>query len=79
MKKPGRLKLWVLFPAEDAPGKRGVQRAKMMVDKGAEAIVIASCISRGNPIGYPCPNFSQIKESIIRTIGASIKIIDWTH
>lgn len=33
-------------------GKKAVTRAKMMVDRGAEAIVFASCMKNGNPIGY---------------------------
>ncbi len=61
------------------PGKRAVSRAKMMVERGAEAIVIASCISKGNPIGVPCPHFEKMKESIAKKIGPGIKIIDWTH
>ena len=36
------------------PGKRAVPRAELMVKRGADAIVLASCISRGNPIGFPC-------------------------
>ncbi len=51
----------------------------MMVDRGAEAIVIASCISKGNPIGFPCPHFEEIKECIAKKIGPEVKIIEWTH
>lgn len=61
------------------PGKRAVARAKMMVDRGAEAIVFASCISRGNPIGMPCPHFDSMREAIKRKLGEEIKIIDYTH
>lgn len=61
------------------PGKRAVMRAKMMVDRGAEAIVFVSCISKGNPIGVPCPHFRQMKEAIIKKIGEHITIIEWTH
>lgn len=61
------------------PGKRAVARAKLLVERGAEIIVIASCISRGNPIGVPCPHFEKMKESIAKKIGPDIKIIDWTH
>ena len=60
------------------PGKRAVPRAKMMVERGAEAIVIASCITRGNPIGYPCPHAQTIKDAIKRAL-PTIKIIEWTH
>jgi len=61
------------------PGKRAIPRAKMMVDRGAEVIVLASCISKGNPIGFPCPHIDKMKESIIRKVGEEIRIIDWTH
>lgn len=60
-------------------GKRAVTRAKMMVDRGAEIIAFGSCIARGNPIGYRCPFFRQMKEAIIAKIGPDIKILDWTH
>lgn len=61
------------------PGKRAVTRAKMLVDRGAEAIVLASCISRGHPIGVPCPHFATMKKSIADKLGPGVKIIDWTH
>ena len=61
------------------PGKRAVTRAIMMVDRGAEAIVFASCISKGNPIGVPCPHFAVMRESVAKKIGEQTKIIDWTH
>ena len=41
------------------PGKRAVARAKMLVDRGAEAVALASCIGKGSPIGFPCPNREQ--------------------
>ncbi|OGC05794.1 CGGC domain-containing protein [candidate division WOR-1 bacterium RIFOXYD2_FULL_36_8] len=61
------------------PGKKAVSRAKMMVERGAEIIVIASCISKGHPIGFVCPNFEKIKESFIKKLNSNIIIIDWTH
>lgn len=61
------------------PGKRAVPRAKMLVDRGAEVIVFASCVFKGTPIGYPCPNAEQMKSAIIRKVGESIKILDYTH
>jgi len=61
------------------PGKRASTRAKLMVERGAEAIVLASCIFRGNPIGFPCPHAEQMKNAIIKKVGDSIKIIDYTH
>jgi len=61
------------------PGKRAVIRANVMVERGADAIVFASCISKGNPIGFPCPHFAEMKKSIIQQIGDKIKIIEYTH
>ena len=37
------------------PGKKAVLRARKLVERGADTIVFASCIQKGNPIGYPCP------------------------
>ena len=61
------------------PGKKAVTRAKMLVDRGAEAVAFASCIAKGNPIGFPCPNFEKMKEAVEKKVGQDIKIIDWTH
>ncbi len=61
------------------PGKKAVTRAKMMVDRGAEAILVASCISKGNPIGFPCPHYEKMQESIEKKIGTQVKLIGWTH
>ncbi|MGI5835446.1 MAG: CGGC domain-containing protein [Chloroflexota bacterium] len=61
------------------PGKRAVARAKLMVDRGAEAIVFASCISRGNPIGFPCPHFENIRDAVARQLEGKVPVIEWTH
>lgn len=61
------------------PGKKAVTRAAEMVKRGADTIVLASCISKGTPIGFPCPNSQAMKDAIIKKIGDSIKIIDYTH
>lgn len=61
------------------PGKRAVGRAKVMVERGAKAIVFASCISRGNPIGMACPHFSSMRASIHNAVDAEIDLIDYTH
>ena len=37
------------------PGKKAVLRARALVSQGADTIAFASCISKGTPIGYPCP------------------------
>lgn len=61
------------------PGKKAVTRAAEMVKRGADTIVFASCISKGTPIGFPCPHADIMKEAVSKKIGKSIKIIEYTH
>lgn len=61
------------------PGKKAVPRAEMLVKKGAEVIVLASCISLGTPIGFPCPFAEQIKDAIAHRLGTNITILDYSH
>ncbi|SHJ19285.1 CGGC domain-containing protein [Parasporobacterium paucivorans] len=61
------------------PGKKAVTRAAEMVERGADTIVIASCITRGNPIGFACPNAERMISAIKKRVGDEIKIIDYTH
>lgn len=61
------------------PGKRSVPRAKMLVDRGAEIIALSSCIAKGTPIGFPCPNAEMMKDSIRRKIGDDIIFLDYSH
>jgi len=61
------------------PGKKAATRAAEMVKRGADTIVLASCITRGNPIGYPCPHAEQMIAAIKRKVGDEITIIDYTH
>jgi predicted metal-binding protein len=77
--KTGAVEIVGFVTCGGCPGKRAVARAKMMVDRGAEIIVFGSCISRGNPIGFPCPHFDKMKEAIVKKIGADKEIIDYTH
>lgn len=46
------------------PGKKTVLRVRELVRRGADAIALASCISKGTPIGYPCPFAQKMKELI---------------
>ncbi|WP_218185092.1 CGGC domain-containing protein [Methanogenium cariaci] len=56
------------------PGKRAIPRAKMLVERGgAEAIVFASCISKGNPIGYPCPHYANMRDAVIKQSARILK------
>ena len=61
------------------PGKKAVTRAAEMVKRGADTIVLASCITKGNPIGFACPYAQQMRAAIEKKVGKIIKIIDYTH
>ena len=61
------------------PGKRAVQRAQIAVDRGVEVIALASCIGKGNPIGFACPHFEAMRDAIARKIGPEVQLIEWTH
>lgn len=61
------------------PGKRAVGRVGVMVERGAEVIAIASCISKGNPIGFACPHYEDMKQALRRKLGDDIEVLDHTH
>ncbi|HIV55505.1 MAG TPA: CGGC domain-containing protein [Candidatus Anaerobiospirillum stercoravium] len=60
------------------PGKRAVMRAQKLVEKGAEAIALASCISKGVPLNFPCPHYEQMASAIKAKIG-DVPLLDHTH
>ena len=60
------------------PGKRAVGRAAELVKCGAEIIVLASCIFKGNPVGMPCPHAQSMREAIVRKVG-TVPVLTWTH
>jgi len=61
------------------PGKKAVTRAEEMVSRGADTIVMASCIKKGTPIGFPCPHAQAMRDAIERRLGEKVRIIDHTH
>ena len=61
------------------PGKKAVARAAEMAKRGADTIALCSCITRGTPIGFPCPHAEAMKEAMAKKLGAEIKILDYTH
>ncbi len=61
------------------PGKRAVLRARLLAERGADAIAFASCIQKGTPIGYPCPFAKKMKELIEKDLGGRVQLLDYTH
>jgi predicted metal-binding protein len=61
------------------PGKKAVTRTAEMVKRGADTIALASCIFKVIPIGFLCPYTQEMKDAVVRKLGDTIKIIDYTH
>lgn len=61
------------------PGKKSVLRARELVKRGADTLIFASCIQKGNPIGYPCPFAAKMKALIRKEVPENIKLLDYTH
>ena len=61
------------------PGKKAVLRARSLVEQGADTIAFASCISKGTPIGYPCPFAKRMRELVQKEVGDGVRILDYTH
>lgn len=78
-KELGECEIVGIVTCGGCPGKRAIPRAKMLVDKGAEIIALASCIFKGTPIGFPCPNAEMMKDAIIQKVGEEIIVLDYTH
>ena len=75
----GEVEIMGFVSCGGCPGKRAVLRAKNMVERGAEVIAFTTCIRKGTPIGFPCPNAEQMKESVTKAVGDKILILDYTH
>lgn len=61
------------------PGKKAPSRAKLLVSRGAEAIAFASCIKKGTPMGFPCPNAEKMIELVKKVVGEEIPVLEYTH
>lgn len=61
------------------PGKRAVLRAEELIKRGAEVIMLGSCIKIGTPIGFPCPHKGLMLKSIRKRIGDDIPILEYSH
>lgn len=61
------------------PGKKAVFRAQEMVRRGADTIAFASCISKGTPIGFPCPFAKKMQNAVQTAVGDNIRILEYTH
>lgn len=75
----GPLEVMGFVSCGGCPGKAAPLRAQMLRDRGAEAIALASCITRGNPIGFPCPNCEMMLAAVRRKLGEDFPVLDYSH
>lgn len=61
------------------PGKQVSARAAELIKRGADTIALASCITRGNPIGYPCPFQVKQKDLVRQQLGENGRLLEYTH
>ena len=59
------------------PGKKAAARAAGMIKRGADTIVLASCITKGHPSA--CPYAEQMKEEVAKKIGSAVQLLDYSH
>ena len=45
---------------------------------GAQAIALATCITKGNPNGFPCPNRDSILQAL-RKKCKEVSVLEYTH
>lgn len=60
------------------PGKKAITRAKKMIHLGADTIVLASCMKKGTPIGFPCPYYDTIHDAIKKRF-ETIEVLTYSH
>ena len=75
----GELELVGFVSCGGCPGKEAVLRAKELERRGAECIAFASCIKKGVPIAFPCPNADNMIEAVKKAVGSQVKILETTH
>lgn len=62
------------------PGKKAVLRTRKLLSMGVDTIAMASCITKGNPIGYPCPFMAKMRDLIKNECAdKNIRILEYTH
>lgn len=61
------------------PGKNASPRAEMLKKRGADTIALASCITRGTPMEWPCPHAETMEKVLKKRLGDDINFLDFTH
>lgn len=60
------------------PGSKAVARAQTLMERGAQAIALATCITKGSPNGFPCPNRDAILQAL-RKKCKEVPVLEYTH
>lgn len=75
----GEVELVGVTTCGGCPGKKAGLRAAMMLRRGAQAIALASCITKGTPIDYACPFAAKLARVVRAAVGEEVPIFDYTH
>ena len=75
----GGLELVGVTTCGGCPGKKAGLRAALLVRRGAQAIALASCITKGTPIDYACPFAGRLAQVVRAAVGEEVPIFDYTH
>ncbi|MDE6735365.1 MAG: CGGC domain-containing protein [Desulfovibrio sp.] len=75
----GELELVGVTTCGGCPGKKAGLRAAMMLRRGAQAIALASCITKGTPIDYACPFAARLAKVVRAAVGDDVPIFAYTH
>ena len=75
----GALELVGVATCGGCPGKKAGLRAAMMLRRGAEAIALASCITRGTPVDFACPFAGKLAQVVRAAVGEDVPVFDYTH
>ncbi|MBD5627612.1 MULTISPECIES: CGGC domain-containing protein [unclassified Desulfovibrio] len=75
----GGLELVGVTTCGGCPGKKAGLRAAMMLRRGAQAIALASCITKGTPIDYACPFAARLAKVVRAAVGDDVPIFAYTH
>ncbi|MDE7240302.1 CGGC domain-containing protein [Desulfovibrio sp.] len=75
----GDLELVGVTTCGGCPGKKAGLRAAMMLRRGAQAIALASCITKGTPIDYACPFAGRLAKVVRAAVGEDVPVFGYTH
>lgn len=60
------------------PGAKAAARARVLMARGAQAVALATCITKGSPGGSPCPHREATLQALREQCG-EVPLLEYTH